>query len=258
MFLWSLPVNVSPAVRALSEEGLGEAEVGSRVRVGFRTRPEAVDALRARYPQLTVASGSPIPVTIAPFVELAQPVVQAMRESTFVIDHEEPSVRALLETVPSGERTPPGLEAFVARTLAESTGRRFDIASRVATLKKGDCTEHAVLLTALLRASGHSARVVLGVVVLLGPGMAEAAGHAWVEVEEAGTWRRLDAALYRDSTGAWPGQSDVGQGALARTARLYLPTNLLDNEGPSYGTGLLESAVERTPLDLDMDVWSAP
>jgi hypothetical protein len=251
-FLWSLPVRVSPALRALSEEGLREAELGSGVRVGFRAQPEAVAALRGRYPNLTVESGSPALVTIAPFVEQAQPVSQGLREATFVIDYDQPSVRKLLETVPGEERTPQGLEAFVARTLAESTSRRFDIASRVATLKKGDCTEHAVLLTALLRASGHSARVVLGAVVLFGPGIAEAAGHAWVEVEEAGYFRRLDAALYRDSAGVWQGQ------ALAGAARLYLPTNLLDNEGPSYATGLLESAVGRTPVDLEVDVWSAP
>lgn len=69
-------------------------------------------------------------------------------------------------------------------------------AAEVLRTRVGDCNEHAVLLTALARASGIPARVVVGLVDLLGAFYY----HAWVEVFVAGPggrgfWMGVDPTL---------------------------------------------------------------
>ncbi|UCF85386.1 MAG: transglutaminase domain-containing protein, partial [Desulfobacteraceae bacterium] len=61
----------------------------------------------------------------------------------------------------------------------------------------GDCNEHAVLLTALLRASGIPARVSVGIVYARGKFFY----HAWNEAF-LGTWISIDAALNQTPTDA--------------------------------------------------------
>ncbi len=56
--------------------------------------------------------------------------------------------------------------------------------------KVGDCNEHAVLLTALLRASGIPARVCVGLVYTRGKFFY----HAWTEAY-VGKWISMDATL---------------------------------------------------------------
>lgn len=245
-------MSASVEALALASSDPDEASVGARVRASFQLPAGASDALRLRFPQLTLTDGV---LSIAPFVASPQAVSQERAAATFVVDYDEPSVVQMLAEVPAEARTPKGLEAFVAGVLEETNSRPFDIASRVATLRKGDCTEHAVLLTALLRASGYSARVVVGVVVLLNPEFAQAAGHAWVEVAEEGHWRRLDAALYRDSTGAWESGGDLDVAVLRRTLRLYLPTIVLESEGPNFARDLVQYAAKLTPTQLTLERW---
>jgi len=244
VFLWSLPLTVSDAARELASRGGSAEEVGRQLRLGFRLQGDdpakATTELRRRFPHLSFDKADPSLIEIAPLAGPPQPVQHERREATFVIDYDEPSVQELLAGVPEGPKSPEALEGFVSSTLEKTHGRGFDIASRVATLKKGDCTEHAVLLTALLRASGHSARVVVGVVVLLAPRGAAAAGHAWVEVARDGAWRVLDSALLGS-------RED-------RVVLLYLPTVVLEEEGPSYGKDLIVHAAARTPQDLRLDV----
>ena len=63
-------------------------------------------------------------------------------------------------------------------------------ALQVLKTRVGDCNEHAVLLTALLRASGIPARVCVGIVYARGKFFY----HAWNEAF-LGTWISIDAAL---------------------------------------------------------------
>ena len=66
-------------------------------------------------------------------------------------------------------------------------------ASEVARSKSGDCTEHGILLAALLRAKKIPSRVVTGLVYansLKGFG-----GHMWTEAYLKGRWIPLDATL---------------------------------------------------------------
>ena len=66
--------------------------------------------------------------------------------------------------------------------------------------RKGDCTEHAVLLAALCRARGIPARVAIGLSYV---SAAKGFGyHMWNEVWIDGTWAPLDATLAQGGIGA--------------------------------------------------------
>jgi transglutaminase-like putative cysteine protease len=180
--------------------------------------------------------------------------------STFVVDYDEPDVQELLAGVPRGKRTPHGLEEFVSKAIANKTyARGFDIASRVAKFKSGDCTEHAVLLAALLRAVKIPARVAFGVVVALGPDSHFAAGHAWVEFAEKGRWQRLDAALYGAArSDAQLSSQQIGIPGLEESMRdftwLYLTTDVMSDESAGFSRELaqrgLRSLVTKVTLTL--------
>jgi transglutaminase-like putative cysteine protease len=148
-----------------------------------------------------------------------EPPTAAERRPSFVIDFDEPAVRALAREARAALGPRPslaGLAGFVRRSLRQNMSRGFDIASTVAVRREGDCTEHAVLLAALARAFRVPARVVLGV-ALIGGDRVAAFGHAWVEYFSDGRWQPADAAL-------------VGLGRPV----VYLPVTLLLDEGPGF------------------------
>src|SRR5262249_43107993 len=119
--------------------------------------------------------------------------------ASFLLDYDEPSVQmARTQAVRTlGEHpTVAQLSLFVAQYIDKKDMQRaFAIASQVAARKEGDCTEHAVLLAAVLRAFGQASRVVQGLAIVPIEGRAAAFGHAWVEYHEAGGWKPADAAL---------------------------------------------------------------
>ncbi len=115
--------------------------------------------------------------TAAVVLDLDQPVnviddlpTQADLESSNMIDHESDAVRKLMDrALPlsdvemSDAQKASQLRAFVHRYIDEkdlSVG--LATAGQVASTAQGDCTEHAVLLTALLRAHDIPARTVTG------------------------------------------------------------------------------------------------
>jgi hypothetical protein len=152
--------------------------------------------------------------------------------ATFVIDFDESALTELVADLQAryGEHpSQPELTEFVFEHIAnKSYLRSFDLASRVALSREGDCSEHAVLLTALARATGYPARVVLGVLLAQNEGNAYAYGHAWTEIHDGREWQIADATL---------AQTDA-----ADVHFLYLPLLSLDNEGPGYAMDLLRLA----------------
>ncbi len=76
----------------------------------------------------------------------------------------------------------------------------FASAAEVAESREGDCTEHAVLLAALLRACGIPSRVAIGLVYV------EHAGgfgyHMWTEAYLDGQWLPLDGIMGQGGTSA--------------------------------------------------------
>ncbi|MBI4600975.1 MAG: transglutaminase domain-containing protein [Planctomycetes bacterium] len=81
------------------------------------------------------------------------------------------------------------LERWVYENVQEKNlNTAFATAKEVFAAREGDCTEHAVLLAALLRAAGVPARVVAGLVLYEGAFV----GHMWTEAH-VGEWVPLDA-----------------------------------------------------------------
>lgn len=152
-----------------------------------------------------------------------EPLAEHLRAS-FVVDYDEPAVRNMTKDLVAihGERPELNdLLQFTFDAIPDKTYLRdFDFASRVAERGEGDCTEHAVLLTALTRATGRSARVVLGLLLVQDDSEFFAYGHAWSEIHEDGHWQVADATM---PTVTMP----------EATIR-YLPILQLKDEGPGY------------------------
>jgi hypothetical protein len=179
--------------------------------------------------------------------------------NTFVIDYEEASVKEVVSaflaehgkgviTKKVGSSTSheeskvesnpaevgAKIEAFIANYITEpSYIHSFSFASTVAKSRSGDCTEYAVLSAALARALAIPARVVIGTIIVEDDSSVEAIGHAWNEFWLDGYWRRIDAAMY----GAEP------------LKKYYLPSHILNNEGPGYALGL-SKAVLNAPENI--------
>ncbi len=73
-------------------------------------------------------------------------------------------------------------------------------AGEVAKSLQGDCTEHAVLLAAMLRVKNVPSRVVVGLVYI--EPLAAFGGHMWTEALLGDLWVPLDATLGLGGTGA--------------------------------------------------------
>ena len=169
-------------------------------------------------------------LTRYPQIEPVSP--EGFLASSFVVDFAEPAVAALYADFAAREGDSPSVEALRRLTDGaipnKSMARGWDLASQVAASGTGDCTEHAVLLAALARASGRPARVVVGFLLVLLDGQPHAFGHAWTEIHDGVIWRSVDAT------------------PLGEVETLgYLPVMLLENEGPGYAM-TLAAGMQRT------------
>lgn len=139
----------------------------------------------------------------------------ALTEPSLYLDFEDPEVHRLLALAAPADAGPP---APASRSVGTSTRERearaltafvhgyvqvkgldtgFATASEVARSRRGDCTEHAVLLAALLRAAGIPSRAVTGLVYLdRFAGAEQVFGyHMWVQALVDGRWLDLDPTL---------------------------------------------------------------
>lgn len=89
-------------------------------------------------------------------------------------------------------------------------------AGEVAKSLEGDCTEHAVLLAAMLRCKGIPSRVAVGMVYV--ESLGAFGGHMWTEAKLNNRWTPLDATL---------GQGGIG------AAHLKLSQSGLPDDGPT-------------------------
>jgi len=128
--------------------------------------------------------GSPPPgpaeelyVAPSPFIESDDPTIVA-RARAIVGDERDPVRRA--------ER----LLHWVATSLTREPSATVPSAREVLRVRRGDCNEHAVLLTALARAAGIPARMIAGAVYLDGDFLY----HAWSELW-LGRWVSADAVF---------------------------------------------------------------
>lgn len=157
--------------------------------------------------QRVEARGDHLLVTVA-LGSGAQKKPQDIDRSAFLapsayLDFEDPRLRSLLDQLrpelpEDDEERALFLRRFVHQHLTrKDLGSIFATAAEVAASRAGDCTEHAVLLAALLRASGIPARTVTGVVYVEHfAGATNAfAYHMWSQAWIDSHWLDLDATL---------------------------------------------------------------
>jgi hypothetical protein len=136
---------------------------------------------------------------IDPGTEGTEPAAEAkyLASSRF-IDLEDDQIIQLADEMAGAETDPVKIaiagEKFVHGHLKlKNFSSAMATASEVARSRSGDCTEHGILLAALLRAKKIPSRVVTGMVYatsLKGFG-----GHMWTEAYLKGRWVPLDATL---------------------------------------------------------------
>ena len=115
------------------------------------------------------------------------------------------------------------MEQYVARELKKKNfSTALASAAEVAKSLEGDCTEHACLLAAMLRAEGIPSRVAVGLVFAERYGAF--GGHMWTEAWLDGKWVPLDGTL---------GKGGIGAG------HIKLADSSLADEGPAPVTSFI-------------------
>jgi hypothetical protein len=125
------------------------------------------------------------------------------RAASVMVDSDDPAIRRLATAALEGAPTGTGERAERLRDFTWRHLSRKDLAnglasaSEAAASRSGDCTEHAVLLAALLRADGIPARVAFGAVWVPRAGSVRNAygWHMWTQALVDGSWIDLDATL---------------------------------------------------------------
>ena len=128
-----------------------------------------------------------------------EPVSPEARKAALVVDArlggQSPELMRLAQQAVDGARTPREqvlkLTAFVAEYLEDAPVLQAVTADELRQQRRGDCTEHTQLFTALARRLGIPTREVAGL-VYLGDCLRRFGGHAWAEVELDGRWQAVD------------------------------------------------------------------
>jgi hypothetical protein len=131
------------------------------------------------------------------------------------IQPDNPKIHAVVDEATKGYEDPWEkanlLEAWVD---GHMTNQDFSIgfasSNEIIDTRRGDCTEHAVLLAALCRAAGIPARVAMGLVYL--EQSSSFGYHMWTEVFIGGNWYALDGTIGQGSIGA--GHIKIADGSL--------------------------------------------
>ena len=134
--------------------------------------------------------------------EFAPPKV----ERSLMVDGDDPAVKKLARrAVDAAEADAKAAEAEALRRFVhdyvetKSLNVGMASASEICRTREGDCTEHAVLLAAMLRARGIPSRGVSGLVYVDEPGLFDSRHifgyHMWTQAWLDGRWVDLDASL---------------------------------------------------------------
>lgn len=165
------------------------------------TGAQKVKSLDPTRVALTVATRNPTP---APQADLTDPSFLA---ASSVLNTEDEQIKALKDKALKSASASPtaraeALRRFVHRYIkTKDLTVAFATASEVARTREGDCTEHGVLLAALLRADGIPARVASGLIYVdQFAGQSGIFGyHMWaqalLEIDGQKRWVDLDATL---------------------------------------------------------------
>ncbi len=133
---------------------------------------------------------------------LADPNGGANLKSTIIVEADNPDIKALAKKIIGDEKdaytAAKKISRWVNQNLVKDYGSSSDRAADILKTMKGDCTEHSLLTTALLRAAGIPAKRIDGVVYMLNDDHVPALyWHEWVEAW-VGEWTQLDPTFGED------------------------------------------------------------
>lgn len=261
VFFAALPVDASPQVAEMALSAADNTAFAQQLRVRMHVMRGYKDL-----GELTKRSGLPLVNGVFQLSDVSHLVsrdrpTKAYKQPTFVVDFDEPALSAPSQALSAKhpQPAPEDVARFVSEYIEEKSYQRaFDIASRVARSKAGDCTEHAVLTAALLRKAKVPARVLLGIVVLAvstdqKPPRLMAVGHSWVEYHDGKTWQIADAALRPEDeqSRARTGAPDVANSARIRLA--YLPITVMKDESVAFARALMDQVGVESVTRVELD-----
>ena len=150
--------------------------------------------------ELTVVA-KPLPPVNSRFVTTDEKYLAATR----FLQSRDQAVIEHADRAAAGESDPSRLAARMEKYVQEKIKKKnfstvMASAAEVALKMEGDCTEHAVLLAAMLRAKKVPSRIAAGLVYV--ESLNSFGGHMWTEAFIAGEWVPLDATLGRGGIGA--------------------------------------------------------
>lgn len=158
-------------------------------------------------------------------------------KSNLSVEADAPAIVALGKEIAGGERdawtVARRVNLYVNRLLDKAYGASSDRATDVLATRRGDCTEHSLLMTALLRSLGIPARRVDGIVYMqAGDGVPALYWHEWVEAY-VGEWVELDPTF--NQAIADPTHIALGNEARVDTAGLIgkLKFEMVEAKGPA-------------------------
>ena len=127
------------------------------------------------------------------------------------------------------------INAFVYRHIENKTlARAYASAPEALASREGDCTEHAVLFSALAKIAGVPTRLVTGLVYVGGPNNVFGY-HEWVEVWTGQTWLAMDPTFGQD---------------IADATHIKLYAGLSDAEGLRAAGQVAAIAIADLKIDL--------
>ena len=147
-------------------------------------------------------------------------------QASAVIDSDDEQIRQLADRAAVGAGDDPykqaeAMRSFVHRYISsKNLDTAFATASEVARLKSGDCSEHAVLLCAMLRTQEIPARVAVG--LIYAESFLKQRGvfgwHMWTQALIDGRWVDFDATLRNRYHAAHvlTSTTDLADGAFSR------------------------------------------
>lgn len=159
--------------------------------------------------QLTLLSTRP-PADFSPPslpLKISDPEIARYLEPTAMAQSDSAMIKASAEAIVAGESdsivaAEKIVEAVFTGIEKKAGVRGSATATEVLQNAAGDCTEHAVLVVALMRAAGIPARVVDGIVMASHKDGSGVAGyHAWAEIW-LGRWIGVDATVGETGTSA--------------------------------------------------------
>ncbi len=203
------PLDFLGALIVDSPRALGRAELGNGLVVSLKVDGSELAPTDTGHQTISARGDGRYDLTITTRGRDSQEGVNALyREPSAWVQSDNVLITDLAKRATKGAKTDAErmqkAENFVRKYIfGKSLSVGYASALEVATSRQGDCTEHALLLAAIARASGIPARVATGIAYVdhFSGRDNVFVPHAWIEAYVDGRWQGFDAALSRFDAG---------------------------------------------------------